>query len=95
LEINKTPQNDIFVFLDCTEEIAKDRIIHRYQQDLKTNGVTRKDDSPEKFPNRLKTFQNQTLPLIIELRQQNNLITVNANGSVKEVAREIAKKIKY
>jgi adenylate kinase family enzyme len=95
LEINKMPQNDIFVFLDCTEEIAKDRIIHRYQQDLKTNGVSRKDDSPEKFPNRLKAFQNQTLPLITKLRQQKKLITVNANGSVKEVAQEITEKVKY
>ncbi len=94
-EINKTPQNDIFVFLDCTEEIARNRIINRYQQDLKTNGITRKDDSPEKFPKRLKAFQDLTLPLIVKLDREKTLIVVNANSSKTEVAKEILKKVRY
>jgi adenylate kinase family enzyme len=93
-EINKTPHNDIFIFLDCTEEIARNRIIHRYQQDLLTNGITRKDDSPEKFPKRLKAFQNLTLPLITKLDKEKTLTIINANGSKTEVAKEILEKVK-
>jgi len=94
-EINKTPQNDIFIFLDCNEKIAKNRIEHRYKTDLVTCGITRKDDLPEKFPYRLKIFKNLTLPLIVELNQQNNLITINANGTFEDVVKEIEEKVKY
>jgi len=93
-EINKSPLNDIFIFLDCSVENAQFRIRNRYEEDLKNKRTTRKDDLPEKFPKRLQGFQEFTLPLIAELQRRGNLITINANGTVKEVVQEIKEKVK-
>ena len=92
-EINKSPQNDLFIFLDCSEDVAQRRIIKRYEEGLK-NKNERVDDNPKKFPNRLKNFQDLTLPLINELKTRGHLITIDANGTVKEVAKEIKEKVK-
>jgi len=93
-EINKSPQNDIFIFLDCSIENAQFRIKNRYEEDFKTKQTIRKDDLPEKFPKRLQSFQEFTLPLIVELKRRGDLITINANGTIKEVAHEIQEKVK-
>lgn len=92
--INKSPQNDIFIFLDCSIENAQFRIRKRFEETIKNNQTIRKDDLPEKFPKRLQSFQEFTLPLIMELQRRCNLITINANGTTEQVTHEIQEKVK-
>jgi len=95
IEIDKSPKNDIFVFLDCTQENAQLRIKERYEKDIKARRNPREDDKPEKLPKRFETFNNQTLPLVNELQTQKRLITIDANATIKEVAKEIKTRVKY
>jgi len=92
--INKSPQNDIFIFLDCSIENAQIRIKNRYEETIKNKQTIRKDDLPEKFPKRLQSFQEFTLPLIMELQRRGYLITINANATIEQVAHEIQEKVK-
>jgi adenylate kinase family enzyme len=94
-EIDKSPQNDIFVFLDCTQENAQLRIEKRYKEDLEAGRTPREDDKPEKLPKRFATFNSQTLPLVNELKTQKRLIIIDANGTVEEVSEEFKIRVKY
>jgi len=92
-EINKSPQNDVFVFLDCSQENAIIRTNNRYTKSLAKGENPRKDDLPEIFLNRLKNYQQYTLPLIMELKRRGNLITINANDTIENVAKDVIKKV--
>jgi adenylate kinase family enzyme len=81
-------------FLDCSLEQIQSRIKYRYEQALKNNEPVRKNDLPEKFSKRLQGFQEFTLPLITELQKRGNLITINANRTIEEIAHEIQEKVK-
>ena len=93
-EIDKSPQNDVFIFLDCSLEQIQSRIKNRYDQALTNNEPIRKDDLPEKFSKRLQSFQEFTLPLITELQRRGNLITIDANGTIEEIAQEMQERVK-
>jgi len=94
-EIKKTPQNDFYISLDCTEENAKKRIEKRYQKNLAEGKTTRADDLPEKFPNRLNQYQTLTVPVINELNKRGTLITLDTNGTVLEATQEIKRRITF
>jgi adenylate kinase len=56
--------------------------------------ITRKDDQPAKIKERLRTFKQNTLPVIDFYRQQKMLFEVDGSKSVVAVAGEIEKFLK-
>lgn len=55
--------------------------------------IKRPDDKPKAIKERLKLYRKKTLPVIRYYRKKGKLITINAKKSIKEVLREIVKKI--
>lgn len=66
------------VFFDCKQETMEKRLIHRG----KTSG--RADDKPEVIKKRFATFVKETVPIVEALRKTCGVISVDANGTVKE-----------
>lgn len=55
--------------------------------------IHRKDDTKKIVEQRLKLYQEQTAPLITYYKKQNRFITINGNGTAKEVFNRIQQSI--
>lgn len=64
------------VYLECSEETMKDRILNR--------GQGRSDDNEEVFTNRIKVFHGETVPILTYFEGKNKLFRVSAEGSKEE-----------
>ena len=63
------------LFLECGEEIMKERIMHRG----KSSG--RSDDNEEVFKKRIEVYMEETVPILDYFRNKNKLYTVSAEGT--------------
>ncbi|HXX49827.1 MAG TPA: adenylate kinase [Xanthobacteraceae bacterium] len=72
------------------DEVALLKRIEGRIAEMKARGEPlREDDSPQVLHNRLKTYREQTAPLIDYYRQRGVLRTVNGMASIADVAAEI------
>lgn len=67
--------------------------IHGICDTCKGKVVRRHDDNPTTHRDRLRTYYEKTLPLSEYYRKAGNLVTINGNQTVDEVAAEIEKTI--
>ena len=71
------------LYFECSHESMKTRILERG----KTSG--RSDDNPETVEKRLRTFENETKPVLQYFHEKGNVITVNAEQTVEAVFAEL------
>lgn len=78
--------DEMFVlYLECPDDVCVNRCLTRGQQG------NRSDDNETTLRKRLKTYKNDTMPIIERYRQRNQLITIDATKTPSEVYSEIRK----
>jgi adenylate kinase len=76
------------LFLDLSEEKAKERIIKRAEKE------NRKDDKdPEVIAKRFKEYQEKTSPLVDKYKKSRKLITIDASEGSEGVYNSVIKKL--
>jgi len=69
----------LVIFYDTTEDILTDRLIERG----KTSG--REDDNIESIRKRLRTYKEETMPVIKHYQSQNKVAEIDSSGSIDKV----------
>jgi len=79
----------IGVYIDITDEESKERLAKRK---IIVDGVeqSRPDDQPEIVAKRLANFKQQTLPAIEYIKNRYQLISIDGQPPIEEVAKTIA-----
>lgn len=57
--------------------------------------VTRADDNADAIRTRLDIFYKETMPVIEEWKQQGKIITINGEGTIEEVTKELFTHVSY
>lgn len=74
---------DFVLYFECSEQAMKARILKRAE----TSG--RADDNEATIVKRLKTFTNQTVPVVQHYQKLNKLRSVNAERGIEEVYADV------
>ena len=80
---------DQFVYLNVSEGELWKRFDERVQDAINDGREVRHDDLHGEFDERIKTFMQNTAPLIEDLLLDGKLITVDAMGPSEETQREL------
>jgi Adenylate kinase and related kinases len=75
--------------LDISDESSKERLLKRAERE------GREDDTPEVIERRLRTYREQTEPLIEHYRTRGNLVTIHADRPIDAVFAEIQKALDH
>jgi adenylate kinase len=75
--------------LDISDESCKQRLLKRAEEE------GRKDDTPEVIERRLRTYHEQTEPLIEHYRTRGNLVSIHADRPIDSVFAEIQKALDH
>jgi len=78
---------DCVIFLDCKKNVIFERLFKRKILEK------RKDDDLKTIEHRWKVYRRRTLPVLRYYRKKKILIYVDGNGKIKEVFKEICKKL--
>lgn len=81
----KRPIIDQHLYLDVSDEKIWERVEARRNQFIAEGKEPRVDDDPEVVKNRLKVFENDTVPVLNALRDMGKLHEVNADGTPEQV----------
>jgi UMP-CMP kinase len=73
------------LFLDCSEDTCISRI------NVRKISSGRIDDNTESIKKRFKTFQDETIPNLIALKEVTNVIGINSEGDRESVFEDICK----
>jgi adenylate kinase len=74
---------DAILFFDLPDEVATERLLKRGAED------SRVDDTPEVIAQRLRTYHEQTEPIVEHYRVTGRLVPLHADRSIDEVWSEI------
>src|SRR5437868_12688277 len=74
---------DAILFFDLGDEVATERMLKRAREE------SRPDDTPEVIAERLRTYHEQTEPIVEHYRVTGRLVPLHADRSVEEVWTEI------
>jgi adenylate kinase family enzyme len=81
------------IHFKISDQIAIDRAKNRRLQCLTSGDTIRTDDQPDVVLRRLKTFHKETKPMLEELDFDERLITIDASGTIEEIATETKKRL--
>jgi adenylate kinase len=70
---------DAVIVLEVPDEVARERMLER----------ARKDDTPDVIENRLRTYHEQTAPLVDWYRARDKVIPVDGTESIEDVWTQI------
>jgi adenylate kinase len=84
---------DYLLFLDVPPEILTARALNRRQQMLTESGQHRSDDTPETIAKRLKVYEEETLPMILNYQHHPKFIWIDGTQSMSAVTAEIKRSI--
>jgi adenylate kinase len=76
---------DAAVYLDISEKVIHERVMHRAAVGEGSGFTKRADDNPEALKVRIAEYQQKTAPLLDLFRQKDMLVTVPAEKSIPEV----------
>jgi adenylate kinase len=82
---------DYLLFLDVPPITLNQRALNRQQ--MAEAGQQRTDDIPETIAKRLKVYEQETLPMILNYQQHPNFIRIDGTLSVEAVTAEITRSI--
>jgi len=74
---------DAILFFDVPDEVATERMLRRATEE------SRPDDSPEVIAERLRTYHEQTEPIVEHYRVTGRLVPLHADRTIDEVWAEI------
>lgn len=77
--IGTTVDTPLAIYFNCSNETMKNRILER----SKTSG--RADDNEEAIVNRLKVFEDQTMPILNYFESKNKLVRIDCEAAPAEV----------
>ncbi len=83
---------DHLLFLDVPPITLNQRALNRRQQ-MAQSGQQRADDTPETIAKRLKVYEQETLPMILNYQQHPKFIHIDGTLSVETVTAEIKRSI--
>jgi len=83
--MDETYKLSFVLFLQCTDETLKQRVLKRSE----TSG--RADDNPVTFEKRLKTYKEDTMPVIEYYKAKNIVKEVDSNRTKEEVFADVEK----
>ena len=72
-------------------ELSKEKALERMKK--RATLESRVDDTPEAMESRISIFINETLPVIKYFQSLGKVITVNADGSIEDVQKELKTKL--
>lgn len=76
------------LFLDLTEERAKERILKRAEKENRED-----DKDPKIIAKRFKEYQEKTMPLVEKYKKSRKLITIDASEGSESVYNSVVKKL--
>lgn len=82
--------DSIHIHFDVSDETVRERARLRRETCIKDGMVPRDDDAPETVEKRFQHFHERTYPMLIKLDQENRLFSINAEGSISEVEKEVS-----
>jgi adenylate kinase len=74
---------DLILLLELDDDVARQRLLKRAEVE------GRADDAPEVIDRRLRTYHEQTKPVVEHYRPSGNLVQVHAERGIDEVWKEI------
>lgn len=86
--IDTSVETPLALYFNCSHETMKSRILER----SKTSG--RADDNEEAIINRLKVFEEQTLPILHFFESKNKLVRIDCESAPKEVFKSTEQHLK-
>ena len=76
------------LYFDCPSDVMMARLNARVHSSAAKGKPVREDDQMEGIAaRRIRVFKEETVPVLDKLRGEGKLLTVDASGSVAEVAR--------
>ena len=75
--------------LDISDEVTRERLLKRAHRE------GRDDDTPEVIERRLRTYHEQTKPLVEHYRTRGNLVSIHADHPIDTVFAEIQKALDH
>lgn len=102
------PQVDLVIFLNCSKDVCKDRILNRVICRIDNSIYSfsdtvctlcggelekRSDDTEETFENRWNVFQEKTEKVLEFFKKNNQLIDIDASKSIPEIVEQIKKSL--
>ncbi len=72
-------------------ELSKEKAIERMMKRAEIEG--RKDDTIEAMNTRIDAFMNETLPMIKYFEEQGKVISINADGTIEDIQKELRNKL--
>ena len=79
-----TGELDAILFFDLPDDVAIERMLKRAGEE------NRPDDTPEVIAERLRTYHEQTEPIVEHYRATGNLVPLHADRSIEQVWSEIS-----
>lgn len=73
---------------DISDETSRSRARNRRLFAKQNDLPVRPDDEEEVIEKRLKKFKEATYPMLVELDQEGRLISINAEGAIKDIEKE-------
>lgn len=86
--MNKMPNNmkiSKIIYLKCNEDVMIERITKRKQ-----SNPDRIDNDIDIIKKRIKTFYEQTIPIIEEFEKENKVITIDSNNTIDNIIEKIS-----
>jgi len=71
------------LFMECSEEVMTERLLHRGE----TSG--RIDDNAESIRKRFRTYQTETMPVILQFEKMDKLKRIDSGEPVKQVYEQV------
>lgn len=81
------------IFFDVSDVEIRERAARRFENAIAKGEDPRPEDKPNVVEDRLKTYRENTYPMIIKLDQENRLIKINGEGTVPEVGEEVSRSL--
>lgn len=85
--------NGVHIHFDISDETSRERASIRRQKAKEANLPIRPDDLEAVVERRLKTFKEQTYPMLLQLDLKGRLISINAEGTIPEIEKETSVRI--
>lgn len=76
---------DLVIYFEVSDETLTKRLLKRGE----SSG--RADDNLETIKKRLKTFKDQTVPVVEHYKQKNRAVVIKAEGSIDEIFEQVVK----
>lgn len=90
---SKKKKIDLIIYLKVSDQEAIKRLLKRAEFDRQKTGQSRRDDSKEVIEQRLKSFNENTEPILRYAQEKGYLAEVDGERSIKKIHEDIMRRI--